>query len=156
MLDRRFTSRKHTRASARRGAYSLVELIAATALVTGTLAPALAVMRDAMAVSRETARRNLLALYAVQVLEYSSGASMQGWTPGTTTGNFASEGHPAIRYVVTRSDAPANGGLTNQLMHVQTTVFDDANGNSTLDAGEESVRFRTKVARLLTYQNEPN
>jgi hypothetical protein len=41
-------------------------------------------------------------------------------------------------------------------MHVQVTTFDDANGNSALDASEESVRFRTKVAKLLTYQNEPN
>jgi hypothetical protein len=57
---------------------------------------------------------------------------------------------------VTRSDAPANGGIIGELMHVQATVFDDANGNAALNAGEEAVRFRTKMARLLTYQNEPN
>jgi hypothetical protein len=131
-------------------------MIAATALVAGTLAPALAVVRDAMAASRESARRNLLAMYAVQAVEYASGITMQGWATGTATGNFASEGHPAIRYVVTRSDAPANGGITGSLMHVQVTMFDDANGNSALDANEISVRFRTKVSNLLTYRNEPN
>jgi hypothetical protein len=131
-------------------------MIAATALVAGTLAPALAVMRDAMAASRESARRNLLATYAVQSLEYAAGITMQTWTTGTAAGNFATEGHAAIRYVLTRSDDPASGGLTGRLMHVQVTVFDDANGNATLDANEVNVRFRTKVARLLTYQNEPN
>ena len=133
-----------------------MEMIAATALVAGTLAPALAVMRDAMAVSREASRRNLLTIYAVQGLEYAAGITMQNWATGTSTGNYASEGHPTIRYVVTRSDDPASGGITGKLMHVQVTTFDDANGNSALDAGEQSVRFRTKVAKLLTYQNEPN
>ncbi len=131
-------------------------MIAATALVAGTLAPALAVMRDAMAASRESARRNLLATYAVQALEYAAGITMQTWANGTATGNFAGEGHPAIRYVVTRSDDPASGGITGRLMHVQVAMFDDANGNTALDANEVVVRFRTKVARLLTYQNEPN
>jgi type II secretory pathway pseudopilin PulG len=150
------TTRSRLRCAASRRAFSLVEMIAATALVAGTLAPALAVMRDAMAISRESTRRNLLAVYAVQALEYASGVTMQGWATGTSLGNFASEGHPAIRYVVTRSDAPANGGITGLLMHVQVTMFDDVNGNTALDANEVSVRFRTKVAKLLTYQNEPN
>jgi type II secretory pathway pseudopilin PulG len=156
MFFKRRTTRTRPRCAAPQRAFSLVEMIAATALVAGTLAPALAVMRDAMAVSREAARRNLLAVYAVQGLEYTSGVTMQGWVSDTTTGNLASDGHPAIRYVMTRSDAPANGGITGLLMHVQVTMFDDANGNSALDANEISVRLRTKVAKLLTYQNEPN
>jgi hypothetical protein len=131
-------------------------MIAATALVAGTLAPALAVMRDAMAASRESARRYLLANYAVQVLEHNSGGTMQSWTTGTTTGNFAADGHSAIRYVLSRSDEPVDGGLDERLMHVQVTVYDDVNGNAARDADEISVSFRTKVARLLTYQNEPN
>jgi hypothetical protein len=131
-------------------------MIAATALVAGTLAPALAVMRDAMAASREASRRNLLTTYAVQQVEYAAGLTMQNWATGTDAGDFSAEGRPTIHYVVTRSDDPANGGVTGKLMHVQATTFDDENGNAALDAGEESVRFRTKVAKLLTYQNEPN
>jgi hypothetical protein len=150
------TSIQRARGRVRRQAYSLVEMVAATALVAGTLAPALAVMRDAMAASREASTRNLLTIYAVRELEYAAGITMQAWSTGTSTGNYASEGYPAIRYVVTRSDDPASGGIAGKLMHVQVTTFDDENGNSALDAGEESVRFRTKVAKLLTYQNEPN
>jgi type II secretory pathway pseudopilin PulG len=156
MLFRRHPSLTPSDGIKSRCAFSLVEMIAATALVAGTLAPALAVMRDAMAVSRESARRNLLANYAVQVLEHNSGGTMQSWTTGTATGNFASDGHSAIRYVLTRSDDPADGGIDERLMHVLVTVFDDVNGNASRDANEIAVRFRTKVAKLLTYQNEPN
>jgi hypothetical protein len=131
-------------------------MIAATALVAGTLAPALAVMRDAMAASRESARRNLLANYAVSMLEYSTGTTMQDWVPSLTTGDLAGEGHAALRYTVNRSDAPADGGLTGRLMHLRVTVYDDANGNAALDGNELAVRFRTKVAKLATYENEPN
>lgn len=113
-------------------------------------------MRDAMSLSREAARRNLLANYGVLALEYAAGVSMQNWASDTTSGNFASEGYPTIRYQVTRSDAPANGGLTGRLMHIQVSVYDDANGNSAYDAAEKIVRFRTKVAKLTTYVNEPN
>jgi hypothetical protein len=81
---------------------------------------------------------------------------MQTWTTGTTTGNFSADGYSTVRYIATRSDAPANGGLTNQLMHIQVTVYDDANGNSTLDASELAVRYRTKVAKLATYQSVAN
>ena len=139
-----------------RRAFSLVEMVAATALVAGTLAPALAVMRDAMAASRESHRRWLVANYAATALEYAAAATMQSWTPGTVAGNLASEGHAALRYTVTYSDAPAAGGLSGRLMHIRAVVYDDANGNSAQDAAELAVRMRTKVAKLVTYQNEPN
>jgi hypothetical protein len=131
-------------------------MIAATALLAGTLAPALALMRDAMSASREAHRRHMLANYAVTVLEYAAGASMQNWGNDTTTGNFATDGHPTIRYQLTRSDNPADGGLTDRLLHLRATVYDDANNNSIADASELKVRYRTKVAKLLTYQNVPN
>jgi prepilin-type N-terminal cleavage/methylation domain-containing protein len=136
--------------------FSLVEMIAATALVAGTLAPALAVMRDAMTTSREASRRILLANYATSLLESAAALAMQNWTTSTTSGNLASDGQPSLRYTVTRSDAPASGGLTGRLMHIQVTVYDDANGNSARDTSELAVSLRTKVAKLVTYQNEPN
>jgi hypothetical protein len=131
-------------------------MVAATALVAGTLAPALAVMRDALAASRESYRRSLIANYAAARLESAAATTMQNWTPGTVTGNLVSEGHAALRYAVSCSDAPAGGGLTGRLMHIQVVVYDDANGNSAQDAAELAVRMRTKVAKLVTYQNEPN
>ena len=141
--------------AARRG-FSLVEMVAATALVAGTLAPALAVMRDAMRVSREGGRRNLLANYAVQTLETYTALSMQAWTTGTAAGNELADGHPTIRFQVTCSDSPVNGGITDRLMHLQVVVFDDADNDAVFDANELNVRVRTKIAKLATYENEPN
>lgn len=136
--------------------FSLVEVIAAAALLTGTLAPALAVMRDALSVSRELSRRRLLANYAVSALEYAAAASMQNWASDVISGNLAAEGYPTLRFQVTRSDDPASGGIAGRLMHIRVVVYDDANGNSAQDATEKVVRFRTKVAKLATYLNEPN
>jgi type II secretory pathway pseudopilin PulG len=146
----------NSRRAPARGAFSLLEMILATALVAGTLAPALAVMRNAMATSRETTKRLLLANYAVEILEYSQGISMQTWSPTTASGNMASDGYSNIRYTITWSDAPANGGVTGKLMHVQVVVYDDANANSALDSTELAVRFRTKVAKLATYTSLAN
>ncbi len=139
-----------------RRAFSLLEMIAATALVAGTLAPALVVMRDAMALSREAVKRSLLANYAVQVLENQSALVMQNWANGTVTGNFASDGNATLKYTATKSDAPANGGLTNRLMHIQVTAYEDKDGDSVADSNELQVKFRTKVAKLTNYANAPN
>lgn len=137
----------------RRRGLSLLEMTAATVLVAGTLVPSLAVMRDAMSVSREGVKRHLIANYAVQILENQSAIVMRSWTTGSVTGNFSADGYTAVRYSVTRTDAPASGGLTNQLMHITVTVYYDENGNSAMDSGELRVTYRTKVAKLSTYQN---
>ncbi|MCG8450751.1 MAG: hypothetical protein MI725_14370 [Pirellulales bacterium] len=135
-------------------AFSLLEMAAALALIAGTLVPALAVVRDAMATSRETHRRNLLANYAVRILEDQSALVATNWVNATINGNFASDGHTNIRYTATKSDATADGGLVNQLMHVEVTVYDDADADMTLDTSELQETYRTKIAKLNSYENE--
>lgn len=134
--------------------FSLLEMTMAAALVAGTLVPTMAVMRDAMAKSRELSRRNLMSNYAVSVLESQAASTMLNWTTSTVTGNFSGDGHPNLRYTASRSDAPADGGLTGRLMHVQVRVFDDADQDSMFDATELSVLYRTKLARLQSYEDE--
>jgi hypothetical protein len=134
--------------------FSLLEMAMASTLVAGTLVPTIAIMRDAMAMSRDLNRRNLLANYAVSVLEAQTAVVLANWTSSTVTGNFTVDGHASIRYSAVRSDAPANGGLSDQLMHIRVTVFDDTDGDTTLDANELSVLFRTKVAKLQSYEDE--
>jgi type II secretory pathway pseudopilin PulG len=136
--------------------FSLLEMLAATALVAGTLAPALAVMRDALAVSREAVQRQLVANYAVQVLENQAALVMQNWANGTVTGNFSADGYATIKYSAVKSDAPASGGLTNRLMHIQVTTYEDKDADSVADSNEVKVSIRTKVAKLTSYVNAPN
>jgi type II secretory pathway pseudopilin PulG len=143
--------RTHRRA----GAFSLVEMMAATALLAGTLAPALAVMRDAMALSRQGVKRQLVANYATLLLEGASNIQMRVWFPTTYSGNCAAYGNAAIRYSATMTDAPAGGGLTGQLMHITITAYYDDNANSAMDATEIRTTYRTKISKLTSYQNVP-
>lgn len=137
-----------------RKAYSLLEMIFATALMAGTLVPALAVMRDSLTVSRETETRALLANYAVQKVEQHASLAIAAWNTGTTTEDFAAEGRADIVSTAVVSDDPSDGGIVNSLMSIDVAVFEDLNTNSALDVGEMSISMRTKVAKLHTYENE--
>jgi prepilin-type N-terminal cleavage/methylation domain-containing protein len=134
--------------------FSLLEMVMAATIVAGVLVPTMAVMRDAMAKSRELGRRNLMSNYAVSILESQAATTMLNWTTSTSSGDFSDDGHSALRYTASRSDAPTDGGLTGQLMHVQVRVYDDADGNSTFDANELNALYRTKIARLQSYEDE--
>ena len=129
-------------------------MIVAEALVTGTLVPALTVIRDAMAKSRELHTRNLLANFAVLKLEEQAAFSMLYWSNATDEDNFAANGHPEIGFHVIRSDNPADGGIVDRLMHIRVLVFEDLDGDLLPGPDEINVEYRTKVAKLNTYENE--
>jgi hypothetical protein len=78
------------------------------------------------------------------------------WQTGGFVGDFAADGYPQIRYSVTRSDAAVDGGITDQLMAVTATVWEDADGDATPDTGEPVVVFSGKVANLASYQAQVN
>jgi len=131
----------------------LLEMVVATGLMAAVLVPALSVVRDAMSKSRSLHRQSLLANYAVRVLEEQSALVAGNWANGNTSGSFVSEGHADIQYTVTKSDALVDGGLSDQLMHIQVTVYDDADSDTTIDTNELRVDYRTKVAKLGSYEN---
>ena len=134
--------------------FSLLEMVFATALLAGTLVPALAVMRDALTISRETTSRSLMANYAVQKLEEQMALGMGTWTNDTDANNFAGDGHPGIAFNSVRSDDPVDGGITGSVMHLEVTVFEDLDSDLIPDAGELTLKMRTKIAKLATYENE--
>ncbi|QDS99359.1 hypothetical protein HG15A2_26820 [Adhaeretor mobilis] len=129
-------------------------MVAATALVTGTLVPALAFMRDAMSVSREAHMRSLLSNFAVMKLEEQTSVAMRNWTNLTDNGNLGAYGHSELGYELTQSDAPADGGIAGQLMSISVTIFDDSDASGTPGATEIQITFRTKISKLLSYENE--
>jgi len=79
---------------------------------------------------------------------------MRNWSNTTVANNFATYDHPEIGFNTSMSDSPADGGIVGQLMHIRVTVFDDINGDEIPNAGEMQVQFRTKIAKLNTYENE--
>jgi hypothetical protein len=136
--------------SARR-AYSLLEVVLASAICASALVPALAVLRDGIALGDIIDTRHLLLTYGVSKMEEQLAIVGASWTTGTAAGDFASDGQPNIRFSVTRSDSPASGGITNQLMNVAVTTYSDENANDVMDASEMRSTFTTKVAKSVSY-----
>ena len=132
-------------------AYSLLEVVLASAICASALVPALAVMRDGVALGEIIDTRHLLLTYGVSKMEEQLAVVGATWATGTVTGNFASDGQSSIRFSVARSDAAASGGITNQLMNVSVTTYSDDNGNSTMDTSEARIVLTTKVAKSVSY-----
>lgn len=128
----------------------------ATALIGGTLVPSMALLRDGMELSRKTDELQLLSNYAVQTLETQLGDVAANWTKGTPSGDFAADGFPRIRYNVTTDDAPASGGITDQLMVVKIVTYIDDDDDDVRDTNEASRTFRTKIAKILSYDVKAN
>lgn len=134
-----------------RPAYSMIEVVLASAICLTALVPALAVLRDGMTLGDIIDTRHLLLTYSVSKMEEQLAVVAASWTTGTATGNFASDGQSSIRYTVTRSDAVVDGGVVGKLMAVTVTTYSDDNGNSAMDASEARTTMTTKIAKLTSY-----
>ena len=88
-----------------RRAYSLLEVVLASAICATALVPALAVLRDGIALGDIIDTRHLLLTYGVSKMEEQLAIVGATWATGTVTGNFAADGQASIRFSVTRSDA---------------------------------------------------
>jgi Tfp pilus assembly protein PilV len=137
----------------RAGGYSLLEVMVASSICVVALVPALAILRDGISATEAIDKRHMVLLYAVEKMEEELAVVAATWTNASASGDFASEGHPDIRYSVARSDSAANGGIPNQLMNVSVTAYDDADGDDALDAGEPRTVLTTKVSKLATYES---
>ncbi|WP_146571257.1 hypothetical protein [Botrimarina hoheduenensis] len=142
--------RRHSACSPR--GYSLLELVAALALVAGTLVPALELMRHGLQQSIETDRRLQMASYAVSQMEKQLAATAATWAVGSYTGDYAADNNADIRYAAVCSDDPLNGGVTGLLMDLRVTTYYDANGDDALTSDEPRCDFRTQLGRFSTYE----
>ena len=138
------------RAPMRRG-YSMLEVVLASSICLTALVPALAMLRDGIAIGDIIDTRHLLLTYSVSKMEEQVAIVGATWATGTVAGNFATDGQSSIRYSVTRSDAAIDGGIVGKLMVVTVTTFSDDNGNNTMDVSEARTTMTTKVAKLVSY-----
>jgi hypothetical protein len=129
----------------------MLEVVLASSICMTALVPALAVLRDGIALGDTIDTRHLLLTYSVSKLEEQLGIVAATWATGTVTGNFASDGQASIRFTVTRSDAVVDGGIVGKLMVVTVTTYSDDNGNSAMDASEARTIMTTKIANLVSY-----
>ena len=108
---------RHRQLRRRRG-QSLLELVAATTILTISLVPALRMMRDAIRVGRTTETANLMATFCTSKLEQQLMQTAASWNPGTVSGDFTAEGYANLKFQVVMSDAVSDGGISNQLMAI--------------------------------------
>src|SRR6185369_11606961 len=132
-----FQSRTHTEVRCRRphrarlrSGYSMLEVMLASTICVTAIVPALAMLRDGIALGDIIDTRHLLLTYSVSKMEEQLAVVGATWATGTVTGNFAADGQSSIRFSVTRSDAVVDGGIVNKLMVVTVTTYSDDNGNN--------------------------
>ena len=133
---------------------TLLELVGATTILAITLIPALSMMRDSLRISRQTERANLMATLAASKLEEQLLRTAGAWAAATVTGDFSADGYSTMKFQVVRSDSPAVGGISGVLMCITSTVWDDTDNDSVLDAGELRSVFASKLARNAAYEYE--
>lgn len=129
----------------------MIEVVMAASICISAIVPALAMLRNGMALADTIDTRHLLLTYAVSKLEEQLAIVGATWSTGTLTGNFASDGQSSIRFSVTRSDAVADGGVVGKLMVITVTTYSDDNGNNAMDSSEARLVVTTKVAKLTSY-----
>lgn len=150
----RYSNHRCHGAGGHRGAYSLLEVVLASTICAGALVPALAVMRDGIALGDAIDTRHLLLTYGVSKMEEQLAVVGATWATGTITGSFASDGQAGIRFSATRSDSAGSGGIPNRLMTVTITTYSDDNGNNVMDASEARLTLMTKIAKLVSYETK--
>ena len=138
----------------RRGGHTLVELAAAGTLLAVALVPALSFLRDSFVRSRQLATQNALTSFCTSKLDEHLALTSVSWATGSVFGDFSADGFAQIRFRVDRSDSAGDGGLSDRLMAVTATVWDDVNADAALDANEPSVTFSSKIAKLKRYEDE--
>ncbi|MAD80748.1 MAG: hypothetical protein CMJ50_07890 [Planctomycetaceae bacterium] len=143
----------HTKNGHRRG-QTLLELVAATTILTIALVPALKMMRAAIRVGSTTETANLMTTFCASKLEEQLMNTAAVWNPSTVSGDFSAEGYANLRFQVIMSDAVVDGGIVNELMAISSTVWNDLNADGDLDAGEPNVIFASKQASNVSYQQE--
>jgi hypothetical protein len=137
-----------------RAAYSLLEVVLASAISASALVPALALLRDGVTMADDISARHQLLLYSVSKMEEQMAGVAASWSEGTVSGDFAAEGHAHFRYTVSRSDSSASGGINQRLMSIAVTTYRDDDGDDALDANEMRIAVTTKISKLPSYENK--
>ena len=133
---------------------TLLELIAATMIIGATLVPGLDLMRDSLRISRQIETDTLMATLSVDKLEEYLAKTSANWQTTNLTGDYSADGYSQLNYQLIRSDSVVDGGIPGSLMMIQSTLWNDANNNGTLDSGERNVVFVSKLARVVSYELE--
>ena len=151
----RFSSRSQRRSSdhsrARRIGHTLLELIAASTLVSIAVTVTMSLMRQSLELSHETEKRNMLVTLAVSKMEEHLAVTSMNFVEANVSGDFNSDGYSDCRFQVVKSAQTSDGGIPDRLMAITVTVWCDFDGDQATDAGEVVVTLRSKLAKITAW-----
>jgi hypothetical protein len=133
---------------------TMLEVVAASVILAGTLVPALRMMRDSLGVARDVETNDMMTTFCASRLEQALSQTCASWNTNTEAGDYTAVGYSNVRYSVTKSDAGVDGGIPDRLMAITAIVWNDANGNGAFESSEKNVRFASKLAKSVSYNYE--
>ncbi|MCA9195104.1 MAG: hypothetical protein KDB03_25205 [Planctomycetales bacterium] len=140
-------------ASSRLG-HTLLELVAASTIISLALIPALKMTRSSLELTESIEHKELAVVLCVSKLEEELALTSANWVAVGSTGTFTSLGHPEMCFSVAKSDSETVGGITGSLMVIQVTVWFDQDRGQDMDSSEPSVQYSTKLAKVLSSEYE--
>ncbi|MCD0461726.1 hypothetical protein [Roseiconus lacunae] len=153
----RVTSHKTVRRDyQRRAGQTMLELIAATTIISVAIVPALRLIRQRIEVSSDLRHYEWLHCRCVAKVEQAMARTSASWLMTTQQGVLGNVDRTPFRYALVTSDQPSAGGVPGKLAVIDVLAYRDQNRNGTFDSNEIKVRLATKVAKTLTYQEIAN
>ena len=131
--------------------YSLLETLAAGAVMAIVLVPSYEAMRRGLEWSRDAEALQTTTTLCVSKMEERMSVVAATFASGTQSGDFSGDGFSEFHFHCESTDALASGGIPDRLMVVTTNVWKDEDGDGLLDQGEITTELTTKVAKMTTY-----
>lgn len=144
------------RTGARNCGQTLLELVAATIIISTAMVPTLRLTRNSLQTLDRVEQAERCHFFCVSTIEESMMLTSANWQMQPRMGDFSSMGWPNYRFQVTISDSPTEGGMPDALAVINTLVWFDENGSGSAEADEVHCRLQTKLAKLQSYENEAN
>lgn len=130
----------------------MLELVAATTIISIALTPALRLTRSSLMNIETLERSELTVSLCVSKLEEEMARTAFTWELVGSTGDFSSVGQPNLHFTTSISDAAATGGIPDRLAVIEVVVWNDSDEGGDLDSEEQQTRLSTKLAKVLSYE----
>ena len=134
--------------------YSLLDTMAAGAVMAIVLVPSLSAMRHGLEFSRDAEVLQTTTTLCVGKMEEQLAEVAATFTETKDAGDFSAQGFAGYNYSLSAVTDASSGGIPGRLMVIEVTVWKDDDGDSVLDAGEINTILKTNVAKLATYIDE--
>jgi len=121
-------------------------------MMAAVITPALVLVRQQLEMGREIARYQAMETFAASYLEQALAQRAADFHAFTMAGAVAGTAFSDLRYSVVGSTAPGDGGVSEKLLAVTSTVWRDEDSDTVLDNDEERITLASKLARMTQYE----